>query len=785
MRHRQFVSAGLAVILLAVGGVGGCSTAPGSGGAPDPAPVTAVAPGVTVQGAGSVTVTSIPQPQAAAALEKGVTVGHRQLPSALVVLATPRRLIASGPLPAGGVVLSFRVSQQRAAAGTTPVLASYDPATGLWVPVPSRYDPATGVVSARVPHFSIWAPIQWLTSRVEAVLEGVAASLFSLGGIGSPPSCSGQAVTVTDSHPHGGIAACAGVTGTDQVTAKIVNQRPYAVDLLYPSAVHVTVPASDPFAELGADLTRLASNWHYQVLLPGGGEADASVPLPPGQRAQFVTQWDNEAYLWGILGTGIRALVEMTGGVAGHSAQYLVRALSGASCLGDVVDIASSPGLSLATAEKIGSAALDCLSAVAKGAGGVVATVASIIASLDVALVSSVYSAIDIITGAASHNLILTAPAANSGPAPSPTPPSSGQPTDAAWTAAQPPLPGDADSTSDSAINDVSCPSATSCLATGYYTDTSGVQQGMLLTWSDGAWTAAGKAPYTETLSCVTASLCVAVDGPDIETWSSGTWTYTSVPAPADNGSDPASLDSVSCVSASFCVAAGSYTDTSGSTKGLLETLSDGAWTVEQAPLPADAAANPDVSFRSGPGTNLVSCPSASFCVAAGYYTDASGSTEGLLETWSDGAWTATKAPLPADAAANPAAAILGVSCPTASFCLATGDYTGSDNGSRSLLETWSGGSWSVTTVQAQTNVVGPVACVSTSACVITVIGGSEVLTSSGGSWTAAQFPAPPYGVLWDISNLACASASHCVAVGDSSDATNEHWQAVMATGPG
>ena len=375
--------------------------------------------------------------------------------------------------------------------------------------------------------------------------------------------------------------------------------------------------------------------------------------------------------------------------------------------------------------------------------------------------------------------------AAVSGPAPSSTSTSTPTTGTSPWTAAQPPLPGDADSTSNSVINDVSCPSATSCLATGYYTDTSGVQQGMLLTWSDGAWTAAGKAPYTETLSCVTASLCVAVEGPDIETWSSGTWTITSVPAPADNGSDPVSLQSVSCVSASFCVAAGSYTDTSGSTKGLLETLSDGAWTVEQAPLPADAAANPNVLFLSGPLTNLVSCPSASFCVAAGNYTDTSGSTEGLLETWSDGAWTATKAPLPANAAANPAAAILGVSCPTVSFCLATGDYTSSDNGSESLLETWSGGSWSVTAVQTPAEVLGPVACASTSACVITLIGGSEVLTYSGGSLTTAQLPAPPYGVLWDISNLACASASHCIAVGESSDATNEHWQAVMATGPG
>jgi hypothetical protein len=361
-------------------------------------------------------------------------------------------------------------------------------------------------------------------------------------------------------------------------------------------------------------------------------------------------------------------------------------------------------------------------------------------------------------------------------------PPSSGPPTGTTWTAVQPPLPSDADSTGYSAVNDVSCPSATSCLATGYYTDTSGYEQGMLLTWSEGAWTAAGQAPYAGNLSCVTASLCTAVDGPYIATWSSGTWTTTSPPAPADNGSYPINLQSVSCVSASFCVAAGNYTDTSGSTKGVLETWSDGTWTVEQAPLPADAAGNPNVYFEPGPGTNFVSCPSVSFCVAAGDYTGTSGSTEGVLETWSDGTWTATEAPLPADAAADPEAALLGLSCPTASFCLATGIYNSTSSGSGNLLETWSGGSWSATALQAPVNALGPVACVSASAC---VIANSEVLTSSGGSWTAAPLPAPPSGVDWAITNMACASASYCVAVGEATDATNSHWQAAMATGSG
>jgi hypothetical protein len=373
----------------------------------------------------------------------------------------------------------------------------------------------------------------------------------------------------------------------------------------------------------------------------------------------------------------------------------------------------------------------------------------------------------------------------SSGPPSSGAPSSSGPPASTTWTVAQPPLPADADNTSYSALNDVSCPSATSCLVSGYYTDTSGAEQGALLTWSDGTWTAT-QAPYIYSMSCPTPSFCVSVDGNTVETWSGGTWTLTRVPNPADDGTYPVGLESVWCVSASSCVADGNYTDTSGNTKGVLETLSDGTWTVEQAPLPSDAAANPNVYFTSGPGTNLMSCVSASFCVAAGSYTDASGGVEGLLETWSNGTWTATQAPLPADAAANPEAGLLGLSCPAASRCLATGIYNEASGESENLLETWSGSSWSATTLQMQnTDNPGAVACVSASSCVIAGFQGSEVLTSSGGSWTITPLPSPPNGMEWrNIENLSCASASDCFGVGTAQNASNP-FQAVMATGPG
>jgi hypothetical protein len=399
----RLIPVALAAVLLA-----SLATACGSAGASQHAQVIGVAPGVSIRTpGGSVKVTSKPEPQAAASLQKPVQVGGQQLPSPLEVLATPRRITAS--VPPGGVVLSFKVSRQLAAAGIVPFLASLNPSTGRWVPVPSSYDPATGVVSAHITHFSIWAPLGWVKSRIAAVFKGALLSLFSLAGNFAAPTCSAQSitpVTITDSKPGRGVGACAEAAGSAQVTAKIVNQRPYPIDLLYPVGAHVDVPSANPFAQFGAAITNLVSNWHDRVLLPAGGGADATVSLPAGQQTGFLTESDGEAYLFGILGTAIRMLVKITGAPA-ETVESLLDDLDSLGCLRDVANTANTLSLSLTTAESIGSAAFDCLSLAAKGVSDVVFSVASIVASLAVELVAGIWGAVDNAMGNASHRLVM------------------------------------------------------------------------------------------------------------------------------------------------------------------------------------------------------------------------------------------------------------------------------------------------------------------------------------------------------------------------------------------
>jgi hypothetical protein len=297
----------------------------------------------------------------------------------------------------------------------------------------------------------------------------------------------------------------------------------------------------------------------------------------------------------------------------------------------------------------------------------------------------------------------------------------SGAPPALTWSVAQAPLPADSVQTSsqNSAINDVACPGVNSCVAVGYYTAGDGsttTNDGLIETLSNGIWTPA-KAPLDVAgsstvdfvnlagVSCSSPTACVAVGSyfnrqnvelPLAETLSGTTWStgVPALPGNADQGKS-AFLSEVACPAQGTCVAAGWYTDQNGDAQGLIDTLSDGRWTATQAPLPAGAAARSLSSTTIPTGLFVVRCAAVGYCVAAGDYIDKNGATQGLIDTLSGGTWTATRAPLPGDAsAANPAAYMFAVTCQGVGTCLATGHYNSGSGQSRDLIESLSGGTW-------------------------------------------------------------------------------------------
>jgi hypothetical protein len=205
-----------------------------------------------------------------------------------------------------------------------------------------------------------------------------------------------------------------------------------------------------------------------------------------------------------------------------------------------------------------------------------------------------------------------------------------------AWSqAVQPSLPPGGGTIGGHGLSSVSCPSAGNCDATGYYYDSSGHTQGLLLSES------------------------------------SGTWIPTKAPLPADAASIPSpGVDSVSCASAGDCAAAGYYSDTSANRQGLLLSESAGAWSTGiAAPLPPDSGTNPNAYLAS------IACASASDCSAAGSYSDSSGNGQGMLVSESAGAWSSFEATLPLDAGINPNVEFASVSCASAGNCSAVGSY--------------------------------------------------------------------------------------------------------------
>lgn len=221
------------------------------------------------------------------------------------------------------------------------------------------------------------------------------------------------------------------------------------------------------------------------------------------------------------------------------------------------------------------------------------------------------------------------------------------------WTATKAPLPGNAEPTGDPSYFDltsVSCPEPGSCVAAGHYLDTQGSEQGMLLSLTNGTW------------SSQEASL------------------------PADAAQDPhAQLSSVACTSAGNCMAVGSYTDNSGTARGLVLTMSRGSW------APALTASVPTDADTSGSaGIDEIACQSQSgSCVAVGFYDGKNGTQNGLILTEIGGTWAAGfAAALPPSADTAGKASLNAVACPTSGSCTAAGTFTNSEKQGRPFVVT-------------------------------------------------------------------------------------------------
>jgi hypothetical protein len=378
------------------------------------------------------------------------------------------------------------------------------------------------------------------------------------------------------------------------------------------------------------------------------------------------------------------------------------------------------------------------------------------------------------------------------------------------WAAARAPVPADAAVRSQqyASLYGVACRAVGHCVAVGFYNADA---EGKILfeTLSGGGWVAYGDrvsvdALYFSAVACPAQGSCLTVGNllndqsftPEVATLSDGTWTASGLPLPGDaaRSKENASLQSVECPAQGTCVATGYFTDQSGDSQALIETLSDGRWTATRAPLPAGAV---PAQGSAAPTTYFlgVACPAVGSCVAVGAYTKRNGTAAAFADTLSGRTWTAAALPLPADATASgQSAGLYGISCPAPGSCVAVGHYITRGDQARYLSETLSGSTWTAAATPLpagaapaqkwnpqQTSLddtsLEAVACRAAGSCVAlgSYTAASEVIegaidTLSGGNWTAVTAPLPP-GAATTKQNVAfygatCPARDDCVAVG-------------------
>ena len=344
--------------------------------------------------------------------------------------------------------------------------------------------------------------------------------------------------------------------------------------------------------------------------------------------------------------------------------------------------------------------------------------------------------------------------------------------------------------TDPNVLDAISCPSSIVCRAVGYDTQPIADDVSLAEAWNGTSWSiqttpnpAGDPDNQLDGVSCPSANACTAIgsganttrgDLTLAESWNGTTWKSQTTENPA--GATAAQLVGISCTSATACTAVGEYTNTSGANRALAESLVGSTWTTEAIPVPSGAA-----------GTSLagVSC-SGNTCVAVGSYQDSSGVTHGLAGFWAGNGWSVQANPEPAGAVSSQ---LDSVSCPTASWCIATGAYTGPSGITAPLSASWDGTTWDVQTppapAAALTSGLEGVSCTAVASC--TAVGdyafyGTEskpVIQSSGlaeswngTAWTLETTPTPAGASGSELAGVFCTPQFGCTAVGDYTNAS-------------
>lgn len=315
-----------------------------------------------------------------------------------------------------------------------------------------------------------------------------------------------------------------------------------------------------------------------------------------------------------------------------------------------------------------------------------------------------------------------------------------------------------------------SCASASNCLMTGTYLDSSDVTQ-TLVESADGTRvrvTSPRLSGVLSEISCPSASFCLAGRGRRAASWNGKRWTWTGAVAQTVLARNAEGIiDELSCASATSCMAiTGISPDTFG------EFWDGKSWHNAPLVVPKGHDVVMDISG--------LSCARATArCLAVGTWEADFGNGNGgtLAELWNGHAWQIISAPGHPDLSED----ISAVSCLTGTNCMALGVKLGAGPADHLMALQWNGQRWKVTQLPGKfpdTLGISSLSCPAVASCVGI---GSYVIPPirpplkiaditpvwNGHSWRIVR-PGGPAG----LSTVTCASANECVAIGQPGTAT-------------
>lgn len=316
-------------------------------------------------------------------------------------------------------------------------------------------------------------------------------------------------------------------------------------------------------------------------------------------------------------------------------------------------------------------------------------------------------------------------------------------------------------------LNGVSCPARGDCVAVGFSGDkTTGAQHTLAEQWNGSGWVIQPTPSPTGQgeffgVSCPSVTDCTAF-GDDGQDALVEHWDGTTWTVQPSPAGSP-NLVGGSCTSPTSCTAVGLYFLSGVTGERPFAAHWDGSsWTVQHVPMPAGA--------RLADLDGGVSCSSATRCIAVGTYSlKTELGARPFAARWNGTAWTARAVPMPAGATGG---FLNGVSCTSPARCTAVGDY---DNASGTAVPPfaarWDGTTWTVQAVNAPDGGgLDAVSCTSGTSC--TAVGSLSNTGLAehwdGTSWTVQPTPVPKHGTATyaDLLGISCLSATYCTAVG-------------------